>query len=239
MTEIIIDIRNVWKIYTMDEVKVNALRGLNLKVKKGEFLGILGKSGSGKSTAMNMIGSLDTPTKGDIYLDGVNISNLSESQLAQLRGKKIGFIFQTFNLIPSLTTLQNVMLPMMFQNISPEKREKIAMEILNSLGMSHRLHHTPAKLSGGERQRVAIARALVNNPEVVLADEPTGNLDSKTGKEVVDILRNLHEKDKKTIIIVTHDEALVKVCDRVCYLKDGEIIKEFKKGEKLTLQELR
>jgi putative ABC transport system ATP-binding protein len=236
MNEIIIDIRNVWKIYSMDEVKVNALRGLNLKVKKGEFLGILGKSGSGKSTAMNMIGSLDTPTKGEVYLDGVNISNLTESQLAQLRGKKIGFIFQTFNLIPSLTTLQNVMLPMMFQNISPEKREKIAMEILDRLGMSHRLHHTPAKLSGGERQRVAIARALVNNPEVVLADEPTGNLDSKTGKEVVEILNDLHEKDKKTIIIVTHDEALVKVCDRICYLKDGEIIKEFKKGEKLNLQ---
>ncbi|MDD5331498.1 MAG: ABC transporter ATP-binding protein [Candidatus Nanoarchaeia archaeon] len=239
MGKAVIELRDVWKTYVMDEVKVNALRGLNLQVEKGEFLGILGKSGSGKSTAMNMIGSLDVPSKGSVYLDGINISSLSESDLAQLRGRKIGFIFQTFNLIPSLTTLQNVMLPMMFQDKPYPERERIAKDILTRLGMAPRLDHVPGKLSGGERQRVAIARALVNNPEMILADEPTGNLDSKTGQEVVQILKELNQKDKKTIVIVTHDESLVKICDRICYLKDGEIIKEFKKGEKLILDTLR
>ncbi|MDD5253862.1 MAG: ABC transporter ATP-binding protein [Candidatus Nanoarchaeia archaeon] len=239
MTGNVIELKDVWKIYDMDEVKVNALKGLNLKIKNGELLGVLGKSGSGKSTTMNMIGSLDTPTKGHIFLDGIDISTLQESQLAQLRGRKIGFIFQTFNLIPSLTTLQNVMLPMMFQNKPYPERERVAKEILARLDMNHRLDHVPGKLSGGERQRVAIARALVNNPEVILADEPTGNLDSKTGQEVIKILKELNQKDKKTIVIVTHDESLVKICDRVCYLRDGAIIKEFKKGEKIDLDSVR
>jgi len=209
----------------MGEVEVPALRGLDLEVKKGEFLAILGPSGSGKSTALNMIGSLDIPTKGEVYLDGVNISTLTESDLAQLRGKKIGFVFQVFNLIPSLDAIGNVALPMIFQGKSRDYRIKRAKEILTKVGLGHRLTHKPGQMSGGERQRVAIARALSNNPEVILADEPTGNLDSKTGLEVMDLLKDLHKKDKKTIILVTHDHNLVRYSHRIGYLRDGKIIK--------------
>jgi len=225
MTKAIIKIQEVWKIYTMGEVEVPALRGLDLTIQQGEFLAVLGPSGSGKSTALNMIGSLDTPTKGHIYLDGIDISSLSESDLAQLRGKKIGFIFQVFNLIPSLDAVGNVALPLVFQGVSREERRKRAIELLTKVGLGHRLTHKPNQLSGGERQRVAIARALANDPEVILADEPTGNLDSKTGLEVMDILDNLHKKENKTIIMVTHDQDLVKYSERVCYLMDGKIIK--------------
>jgi len=221
----IIKLKNVWKIYKMGEVEVPALRGLDLEVKKGEFLAILGPSGSGKSTALNMIGSLDIPTKGEVYLDGVNISTLTESDLAQLRGKKIGFVFQVFNLIPSLDAIGNVALPMIFQGKSRDYRIKRAKEILTKVGLGHRLTHKPGQMSGGERQRVAIARALSNNPEVILADEPTGNLDSKTGLEVMDLLKDLHKKDKKTIILVTHDHNLVRYSHRIGYLRDGKIIK--------------
>jgi len=209
----------------MDEVEVPALRGLDLEVKKGEFLAILGPSGSGKSTALNMIGSLDIPTKGEVYLDGVNISTLTESDLAQLRGKKIGFVFQVFNLIPSLDAVGNVALPMIFQGKSRDYRIKRAKQILTKVGLDHRLTHKPSQMSGGERQRVAIARALSNDPEVILADEPTGNLDSKTGLEVMELLKELHKKDKKTIILVTHDHNLVKYSHRIAYLMDGKILK--------------
>jgi len=221
----IIKLKNVWKIYKMDEVEVPALRGLDLEVKKGEFLAILGPSGSGKSTALNMIGSLDIPTKGEVYLDGVNISTLTESDLAQLRGKKIGFVFQVFNLIPSLDAVGNVALPMIFQGKSRDYRIKRAKQILTKVGLDHRLTHKPSQMSGGERQRVAIARALSNDPEVILADEPTGNLDSKTGLEVMELLKELHKKDKKTIILVTHDHNLVKYSHRIAYLMDGKILK--------------
>lgn len=224
----IIYLKGVWKIYKMDEVEVPALQGLNLEVKKGEFLAILGKSGSGKSTALNMIGALDIPTKGHIYLNNQDISILHESDLAQLRGKIIGYVFQTFNLIPSLSALENVMLPMTFQGVDRDDRVKRAKELLERVQLSGRIHHKPGELSGGERQRVAIARALSNNPDVILADEPTGNLDSKTGDDIIAMFSKFHKEDKKTIIMVTHDEALVKYAERVCQLKDGKIIKERK-----------
>jgi putative ABC transport system ATP-binding protein len=212
----------------MGDVQVTALDGLNLVVKKGEFLSIMGPSGSGKSTAMNMIGCLDIPSKGSIFLDGKDISKLRESDLAQIRGRKIGFIFQQFNLIPTLTALENIMLPMIFQNIPRNERLIRAKKLLKMVGLGDRMDHKPNELSGGEQQRVAIARSLSNNPEVILADEPTGNLDSKTGSTVMDFLRKLHEQEGKTIIMVTHDEDVAKNADRIEYLKDGKIIKTLK-----------
>ena len=227
----IIQLDNVWKIYQMDSVQVLALQGINLNVKRGEFLVILGPSGSGKSTLLNMIGSLDLPTKGKIFLDYKNIANMPESELAQLRGKKIGFVFQIFNLIPSLSALQNVMLPMTFQGVPREERIKKAEDLLKKVSLRHRTSHLPSELSGGEKQRVAIARALVNNPEVILADEPTGNLDSKSGKEIVELLRDFNN-DGKTVIMITHERSLTKYADRVCLLKDGKIISYMADGKK-------
>ncbi len=224
----LVEIKDVWKIYKMGEVEVPALKGLNLKINQGEFVVVMGPSGSGKSTAMNMIGCLDTPTKGKIFLDNQNISSLEESELAKIRGKKIGFIFQKFNLIQSLTALENVALTMAFQDISKEDRDQKAEELLALVGLHSRKSHRPSELSGGEQQRVAIARALANDPEIVLADEPTGNLDSKTGFKIIDLLINLHKNKNKTIIIVTHDprfEKLVKG-EKIYYLKDGRIENE-------------
>jgi putative ABC transport system ATP-binding protein len=228
MKDIIIKLDNVWKIYQMGEVKVNALRGVNLTVKKGEFLAIMGPSGSGKSTAVNMVGSLDTPSKGKIFLEGHDISKLSESDLAQLRGKKIGFIFQQFNLINTLSALENVALPMVFQDIDKEERIKMAKSLLEKVGLGERIHHKPTELSGGQQQRVAIARSLSNDPEVVLADEPTGNLDSSTGETVMSFLHDLNRKEGKTIIMVTHDKYVAHHAHRVEYLKDGMVVKSLK-----------
>lgn len=228
--ETIIKIKDVWKTYEMGENKVHALRGLNLEVKKGEFLAVMGPSGSGKSTAMNMIGVLDRPTRGHIYLDEKDIATMKESKLAQVRGKKIGFIFQKFNLINTLTAKENVVLPLVFQNISKEEREKKADKLLALVDLQDRKDHRPSELSGGQQQRVAIARALAVNPDVILADEPTGNLDSKTGSTVMDFLEKLHKEQGKTIIMVTHDEHLARFAERVEYLKDGVIIS--RKGEK-------
>lgn len=218
----IIQLEDVWKIYQMGHVQVQALRGVHLDVKRGEFLVILGPSGSGKSTLLNMIGSLDLPTKGKIFLEGKNIAHLPESGLAQLRGKKIGFVFQTFNLIPSLNALENVALPMTFQGVSREERIKKAGLLLKKVNLEHRATHLPSELSGGESQRVAIARALINDPEVILADEPTGNLDSKSGKEIVEILLKLN-KEGRTVIMITHERHLAEYADRVCLLHDGMI----------------
>jgi len=218
----IIQLEDVWKIYQMDSVQVPALQGVHLDVKRGEFLAILGPSGSGKSTLLNMIGSLDLPTKGKIFLDGKNIAHLPESDLAQLRGKKIGFVFQVFNLIPSLNALENVALPMTFQGVSREERIKKAKYLLKKVSLEPRALHLPSELSGGERQRVAIARALVNNPEVILADEHTGNLDSKSGEEIVELLLQF-KKEGKTVIMITHERYLSKYADRVCLLHDGKI----------------
>lgn len=221
----IIRIEGVWKTYKMGEVEVHALRGMNFEVKKGEFVAIMGPSGSGKSTAVNMVGCLDVPTKGNIFLDGKNIAKMSESQLAQIRGRKIGFIFQQFNLIPSLTAKRNITLPMIFQGVSYEKRVKRAEKLLRLVDLGDRMQHKPSEMSGGQQQRVAIARSLANDPEVILADEPTGNLDSETGKKVMDFLRQLNKKEGKTVIMVTHDPKLAKVADRIAHLKDGVIIK--------------
>ncbi len=224
----IIRLKNVWKTYTMGEAEVHALQGLDLEVEEGEFLSIMGPSGSGKSTAMNMIGCLDIPTKGEIYLDGVNIATLHESDLAQIRGRKIGFIFQKFNLIPTLSAKQNIMLPMIFQGIPEAERHERAEELLKLVDLADRMDHRPGELSGGQQQRVAIARALAVSPTVILADEPTGNLDSKTGGTVMEFLRKLHKEKGATIVMVTHDEHVAKNADRIEYLRDGAIVKRYK-----------
>ncbi|UCD04584.1 MAG: ABC transporter ATP-binding protein [Candidatus Woesearchaeota archaeon] len=217
-----IDIEDVWKVYQMGEVEVPALRGLNLKIYPKQLVVIMGPSGSGKSTAMNIIGCLDIPTRGTVKLAGQDISKMHESELAQLRGKKIGFVFQTFNLLQHITALENVILPTIFQNVPKEQREEKAKKILESVGLGDRVNHRPSEMSGGERQRVAIARALVNDPEIVLADEPTGNLDSKTGEKILEVLENLN-KEGKTIIIVTHDPDIAKCTNNVFHLKDGKV----------------
>jgi putative ABC transport system ATP-binding protein len=221
----IIELKQVWKTYKMGENEVHALHGINLDVIPGEFLAIQGPSGSGKSTAMNLIGCLDVPTKGEILLDGKNISKMSESDLAQIRGRKIGFIFQKFNLIETLTALENVTLPMTFQGIPEEKRIERAKKLLTQFGLGDRMDHKPNELSGGQQQRVAIARSLAIDPPVILADEPTGNLDSRTGREVLLFLRELNEHEGKTIVLVTHDDILAKAADRIAFLKDGTITK--------------
>ena len=214
-TKSIIKLNNVWKIYEMGDVKVNALRGLDLDVKQGEFLTIMGPSGSGKSTCVNMVGCLDIPTKGHIYLDGKDIAKMTESELAQVRGKKIGFIFQQFNLIPTLTAKENIMLPMIFQGKSFAERSERAEKLLNLVDLGDRMDHRPTEMSGGQQQRVAIARALVTDPEVILADEPTGNLDSKTGVIGIEFLHKLNKEEGKLIIMVTHDLEIGKIARRV------------------------
>ncbi len=224
----IIELKDVWKIYKIGDIEINALKGINIKVNKGEFVSVQGPSGSGKSTALNMLGSLDIPSKGKVFLDGHDISKLTESNLATIRGKKIGFVFQQFNLINTLTAKENVMLPMIFQGVPKEERIKNAEELLNIVDLGDRMDNRPTELSGGQQQRVAIARALSNDPEVILADEPTGNLDSKTGVSVMDFLHKLN-KEGKTIIMVTHDEYTAKNADRIEYLVDGVITKTIRK----------
>ena len=220
----IIRLEKVSKEYKMGELIVEALKEIDLTINKGDFISIVGPSGSGKSTIMNMIGALDLATNGNIFLDGINIKNLSESKLAQIRGKKIGFVFQTFNLIPTLTALENVMLPMIFQNIDNIERKEKAEYLLKEIGLGHRFNHLSNELSGGERQRVAIARALANDPDVILADEPTGNLDSKRGKEVAEMFVDLNKKGK-TIILVTHDSDIAKYSKKIYNIRDGKIVK--------------
>ncbi|MBN2423184.1 ABC transporter ATP-binding protein [Candidatus Woesearchaeota archaeon] len=219
-----IKLLNVWKTYKMGEVEVHALRGLSLTVRKGEFIALQGPSGSGKSTAMNLVGCLDIPSKGTIYLGGKDISKLRESDLAQIRGQKIGFVFQQFNLINTLTAVENIMLPMIFQRMSQDERIRRAKKLLEMVELGDRIHHKPTELSGGQQQRVAIARSLANDPEVVLADEPTGALDSKTGVNVMNFLEKLHKEEGKTIVMVTHDNNLAKFAERIEYLKDGKIV---------------
>jgi len=220
---VIIELDKVGKHYEMGEEVVKALDGISIRVEKGDFVAIMGPSGSGKSTGMNLVGSLDLPTFGEIYLDNENISHLTESELAQVRGKKIGFIFQQFNLIPNLTAKENVMLPMLFQDKDKEEREEKAEELLNLVDLEDRMYHYPGQLSGGQQQRVAIARALSNEPEVLLADEPTGNLDSVTGERVMKFLDKLNQNGT-TIIIVTHDVELGKKHAKTIYMvKDGNV----------------
>ena len=220
----VIKLKDVWKTYWLGDNKLDVLKGINLEIYKGDFVAIYGPSGSGKSTLMNQVGVLDTPTKGTILLENHDISKMEESELAQLRGKKIGFIFQQFNLIPTLTALENVVLPTIFQNVPEEVRVKRAEQLLTSVGLGDRMHHKPSELSGGQQQRVAISRALINDPDIILADEPTGNLDSASGRQVMAMLEELHHKENKTIILVTHDTHLVRTAQKIVMIKDGEIV---------------
>ena len=232
----IIELRNVWKTYQIGSQQINALKGLNFTALKGEFISIMGPSGSGKSTAMNLMGSLDVPTKGQVFLDNIDIATLSESDLATIRGKKIGFVFQQFNLIPTLTAKENVMLPMIFQGVSKDIRVKKAEEILNIVELKDRMNNKPTELSGGQQQRVAIARALANNPEVILADEPTGNLDTKTGEKVMEFLQQLN-KEGKTIIMVTHEPELAEAYAQIVYwLRDGKVEKVTRKKNGFNIE---
>jgi len=217
-------LKDLWKVYDLGEVKVEAAKNVNFEIKKGEFVAVMGPSGSGKSTVMHLIGCLDKPTKGSIHIGNEDVSKYDSNSLAEIRGKKIGFVFQAFNLINSLSALENVALPLMLQGINKKEREKKAVELLNLIGLGKRLKNKPNQLSGGERQRVAIARALISDPEIILADEPTGNLDSKTSKDIMEILHNLNKEKKKTIIVVTHDENIAKYAQRVIRFKDGEIM---------------
>ncbi|MBS3135315.1 ABC transporter ATP-binding protein [Candidatus Woesearchaeota archaeon] len=219
----LIKLEDVHKIYKLDSTEVPALNGISLSINKGDFVALIGPSGSGKSTAMNLVGCLDLASKGEIYLKEHNIKHLSESDLAQIRGKQIGFIFQVFNLVPSLTALENVALPMAFQNVPRGIRLKRARELLEQVGLSDRMKHLPSQLSGGQIQRVAIARALINDPEIILADEPTGNLDTKTGDEIMKLLYDLNRKGK-TIILVTHNPDLTKLANKIIRLKDGKLV---------------
>lgn len=220
----IIKLENIWKIYQLGKVELPALRGVDLEIAPGGFVSIMGPSGSGKSTLLNMIGALDFPTKGKVYLKGKDISLFSEDELSQLRGRTIGFVFQEFNILPNLTALENVMLPMVFQGVLSEERKKRAEELLISVGLKDRIFHQPAELSAGERQRVAIARAFANDPEMVIADEPTGNLDSITGKKIMEILTDFHQKQGKTIVVVTHDPNIANYSEKIVNIKDGQII---------------
>ena len=222
-SEPIIKLENVWKVYQLGKVELTALKGISLDINRGDFVTIMGPSGSGKSTLLNMIGSLDFPTKGKVFLRGKDISLMSENQLSQLRGKIIGFVFQEFNLLPNLDVLENITLPMVFQGVNLEKRKARAEELASSLGLKERILHQPAELSGGERQRVAIARAFANDPEVVIADEPTGNLDSITGKKVMEILTDFHNKEGKTVVVVTHDPNIAGYSEKIVNIKDGQI----------------
>lgn len=226
MKEPIIKLEDVWKIYQLDRVEVIALRNVNLEIAPGDFISIMGPSGSGKSTLLNLIGALDFPTKGRVCLKGNDISLLSENELSLLRGKTIGFIFQEFNILPNLTVFENVVLPMIFQGTPSAKREVRALELLESVGLAEKFFHKTTELSGGERQRVAIARAFANNPEMVIADEPTGNLDSVTGKKIMEILTDFHKKQRKTIIVVTHDPNIASYSQKVIQIRDGQIVAE-------------
>ena len=222
----IVNVHQVSKIYRMGEVDLQALNGVNLKITPSENLSIIGPSGSGKSTLLHLMGCLDRPTSGEIYIDGVDTSKLNSNKLAEIRRHKIGFVFQFFYLIPTLNALENVELPMMFAGVGERERREKARELLELVGLKNRLTHRPSELSGGERQRVAIARSLANNPRVVLADEPTGNLDSASGKEIIDLLKRLNEEKGITLVIVTHDPYIAGITDRTVYLKDGRIVKE-------------
>ena len=219
----IITVDNINKTYKNGSLELQVLKNISFKVDKGEFLAIMGSSGSGKSTMMNILGCLDNQYEGRYILDGIDISKSTENELSEIRNKKIGFIFQSFNLLPRLTALENVELPLVYSSIPKEKRHKRANELLEMVGLKDRTHHRPNELSGGQRQRVAIARALVNNPSIILADEPTGNLDSKSEGEIIEILQKLN-KMGKTIVIVTHEPSIGEIAQRKIVFKDGEII---------------
>jgi putative ABC transport system ATP-binding protein len=229
MNEPIIVLKDVWKIYSMGEVEVPALRGVSLKINKGDFVAIIGASGSGKSTMMNLVGCLDTPSRGSILLESKDIAQMSESDLAVLRGRTIGFIFQQYNLMPTLSAYKNVLLPLELQEYNQSEAEERAKNLLDLVGLKEKMQNLPSQLSGGQQQRVSIARCLAADPDVVLADEPTGALDSVTGREVLEMLRKLWKEEGKTIIMVTHDLNLAKYAHTTVELKDGQIVRITKK----------
>jgi len=221
----LIELEKIEKTYDMGVERVHAVRKIDLSVEKNDYLAIMGPSGSGKSTLMNIIGCLDTPTSGSYRMEGVEIARMSDNELANIRNQKIGFVFQTFNLLPRATALQNVELPLIYAGAKKNERRKRALEVLDKVGLTDRVAHLPNELSGGQRQRVAIARALVNNPSIILADEPTGNLDSKTGEEIMAILQVLHDSGN-TIILVTHEEYIAEYSHRIIRLHDGMIVSD-------------
>jgi putative ABC transport system ATP-binding protein len=225
-----IKLEHIFKIYELGDNKVFALDDVSLHVDKHEFLSIIGPSGSGKSTLMNMLGCLDVPTSGKYILDGEDVSKKSDDELAYIRNNKIGFVFQGFNLIQKLTAIENVELPLIYLNVPAKERRERAKKALESVGLGERIHHNPTELSGGQQQRVAIARALITNPPIILADEPTGNLDSKAGKEVMQIFKDLHEKGN-TIILITHDSDVAKQASRVVRIQDGKIYENERKED--------
>ncbi len=220
-----IEVKDLHKTYFMGKIKVPALRGVSFSVKDGEFLAIMGPSGSGKSTLMHLMGCLDYPTAGEYWIDGKEISSISDDRLAEIRNQKIGFVFQQFNLLSRTTILQNVEIPLIYRGVSLRKRRQLAREALEKVGLGHRLTHKPNEISGGQKQRVAIARALVNNPAILLADEPTGNLDSKTGQEILEIFNDLNRQGH-TIVLVTHEKEIAEYSRRIIELRDGIILKD-------------
>lgn len=218
-----IDLKDITKTYDMGSVQVQVLRGISMHVDEGEFLAIIGPSGSGKSTLMNMVGCLDTPTTGEYYLDGKEISTYNEKQLSKIRNQKIGFIFQKFNLLPKLTALENVELPLIYRGMNHKERRQRSVDALEKVGLADRMNHNPTELSGGQQQRVAIARALAGDPPVLLADEPTGNLDSKSGNDVMNLIKQL-SKEGKTIVLITHDNEVAMEAQRIITIKDGLLL---------------
>lgn len=222
----VIYLKNVCKYYKMGEEVVKALDDVTLEIEKGSFTSIMGPSGSGKSTLMNILGCLDVPTSGTYILDGVDTRKMDDDELSIIRNKKIGFVFQYYNLLPKLTAIENVELPLIYAGVPKSRRLKAAKELLESVGMGSRLYHYPSQLSGGQQQRVAIARALVTNPEIILADEPTGNLDSRSGEEVMKILAAINEKEKKTIVLITHDMKIASYGEKLIMISDGKIVRQ-------------
>ena len=222
----LIDVRNVYKIYNPGENEVRALDGVSLTIEEGEFVAIIGQSGSGKSTLMNMLGLLDTSTSGEYYMDGIDVSHMSDDELSEIRNKKNGYIFQGFNLISSLTAKGNVELPLVYRGMKRSEREKLSVKALEMVGLEKRMYHRPAQMSGGQQQRVAIARAIAAKPPLILADEPTGNLDSHSGKDVMKIIHHLHSEGR-TIILITHDNGIAAEAQRVIRIQDGKIIDDY------------
>ncbi len=232
---VVIEARGVYKIYDMGDSEVRALDGVNLKIRRGEFVSITGPSGSGKTTLLDVLSALLRPSHGEVFINGDPISEMSDSELALVRGRTIGFVFQSFNLIPRMSALENVMLPLWFQGISPSERKEIAARALSQVGLSDRMDHRSSELSGGQRQRVAIARALAMNPDVIVADEPTGNLDSKSGEAILRIIQDLHERRGKTILMVTHEQYVSQLAERIVHIRDGKIEKnEFTQKKKIV-----